>query len=938
MEDQKINKLIKKLKIVSFFALVASGTISTFLYLEIIMAGSVSWNFSNNSDYSYDSNKIDVASNYASLKAIDQTDDNNSSSGFGGGSHNNTFWNSSSNSLEIDRFGNIEELPDSGGMAAWVDMTQNVFLAHLNNETASNNTVLLDSSGNGNNGILVTDNGTNNKISESQINSGLHLDGNGDYGDFPSLDSLIDNNFTLCSWANAEDYTDYQKIAGTLNNNNSPSSGFALYSNADGRTMRAIVNNVIVNDTSTYSLNEWNFWCISYSSSGSQIKLYRNGVVKNTGTGSYTDSGKKFGIGNIGSDASSFNASQGWQGKIDEVAVWNRTLSESEILDIYTKQSPVNEGDFISRIIDAGGTVNWSNIAWQPKRPHLKELPNNNSSEVYYSAGNANMTQNIALYHLNEVADSTIFTDSSQSSNSLTCSGITCPIAESEGLFNTSVNFDGSNDYLISSFSGTSLTTFSLEFWFKSNTGANPNGIFQWANALSSGTPFILLRGNSATSTSWYVSGGYRNTFSHPSNEWTHVALTHDGSVWRFYLNGNYTGNYTGARHYQDGANNLYLGNGFGGYYPGSIDEFAVFSRVLSDAEISDHYRRGSEKLKIQVRSCNDNSCIGEDFIGPDGTNSSYYSEELNNSENLPELNLENIDANQYFQYQALFETDTSSPQINAVSIGPDHYNAGKPAIVNISGQAYNTLESFSAITSPTSEGTVSFQISNNGIDFYYFNGSNWVVAGANDSNSESTVDQNIATFPSDVGTGNFHFKAFLISDLGTQSVDLDDIAINYDGEGSPGVLTLSNVPASITFTSISSGTDTSSAFTNWSSSNSYIEVNDTREGTGGFELQMEFSNLSGTSLGYTIESTNYFLSSSDAGSFLSSDMTGITAPLSPYTVYYDGFPLIILEGDTSSRSSGTWYVYPETTLNIPALLPQDSYTGTITFTLYSKQ
>jgi len=56
------------------------------------------------------------------------------------------------------------------------------------------------------------------------------------------------------------------------------------------------------------------------------------------------------------------------------------------------------------------------------------------------------------------------------------------------------LQFDGSNDYVIAALDGTTLSQFTIEMWVKrqSNPGGQ-RGIFQWANGLNHGFPFILL-------------------------------------------------------------------------------------------------------------------------------------------------------------------------------------------------------------------------------------------------------------------------------------------------------------------------------------------------------------------------------------------------------------------------------------------------------------
>ena len=112
------------------------------------------------------------------------------------------------------------------------------------------------------------------------------------------------------------------------------------------------------------------------------------------------------------------------------------------------------------------------------------------------------------------------------------------------------------------------------------------------------------------------------------------------------------------------------------GYLNGSVDEVAIFNRVLSAQEILDHYRRGALQARFQVRSCTTVGCTlpGETFVGPDGASAAYYSELSNTTTTLPSAAL-SVPDNRYFQYRLLLDTDNlaSSPQIRSVTAAPSH-------------------------------------------------------------------------------------------------------------------------------------------------------------------------------------------------------------------------------------------------------------------------
>ena len=57
------------------------------------------------------------------------------------------------------------------------------------------------------------------------------------------------------------------------------------------------------------------------------------------------------------------------------------------------------------------------------------------------------------------------------------------------------------------------------------------------------------------------------------------------------------------------------------GAYFGLLSEVAVWGRALAASEILQRYRRGSERIRMQVRGCADAGCAASPpWQGPDGT------------------------------------------------------------------------------------------------------------------------------------------------------------------------------------------------------------------------------------------------------------------------------------------------------------------------------
>jgi hypothetical protein len=73
-----------------------------------------------------------------------------------------------------------------------------------------------------------------------------------------------------------------------------------------------------------------------------------------------------------------------------------------------------------------------------------------------------------------------------------------------------------------------------------------------------------------------------------PLNTWTHLAVTYDGAMMHFYVNGNETATKSVTGAIQTNSNPLRIGGNvpYGQYFQGSIDEVRVYGRALSQAEI----------------------------------------------------------------------------------------------------------------------------------------------------------------------------------------------------------------------------------------------------------------------------------------------------------------------------------------------------------------
>ncbi len=459
----------------------------------------------------------------------------------------------------------------------------------------------------------------------------------------------------------------------------------------------------------------------------------------------------------------------------DESSEFNGAKSNTQYdsanywLELTSAGQTAGSGTYTSPIRNVGANASWDSIAWIPTMPFGKELPNGGSAETAYLMGNVDMSDNVLLLHLS--ATSTSIIDWSGNGYNGTYNGA---LTGQTGKLNGALGFDGTDDIVTFTYNLNSTLggTASLAFWINTTDTGNNNvadapavtGVEEsggdddvfWGSLNASGK-FVIQAGNTA---------GAVSSTTINDGSWHHVVMTRNSTTGevKIYVDGvledtaisdlGVKGNafYTIGRLTDTGfpANHYYL--------QGTLDELAIFDTVIDEDMVMELYKRGALRIKYQVKSCNDSGCVGESFIGPDGTTGDYYDETDNTTNGLPSLTLTNVSDNPYFQYRATLETDDTAltPELRSFTT---NYTGGGLA-------------------------NVTYQLSDDdGTTWYYWGGSSWDVAGASNSSTEATVDANISDFST--STEQIKFKAFLNSE-GTQNVELDNVFLGFTPGGSP--------------------------------------------------------------------------------------------------------------------------------------------------------
>ncbi len=225
--------------------------------------------------------------------------------------------------MNFDNFG--DEGLELGNGVNDADLTNGlVGLWHLNNNNTN------DSSGNGNNG--TQEGGLDCFGDSGKFDDGCTFDGSNDYiniSDSASLD--ITENITLMAWINPNSGSNNLIVGKVFGNSNDAylirlSSSNLQFQFGTGPIFKTLNSNISINN------GVWTQVVATYDKSN--MKVFVDGVYAGnlSYSGSILTTALPLNIGRYTSGSpTTFN------GSIDEVAIWNRSLTEDEIQEIYNR-------------------------------------------------------------------------------------------------------------------------------------------------------------------------------------------------------------------------------------------------------------------------------------------------------------------------------------------------------------------------------------------------------------------------------------------------------------------------------------------------------------------------------------------------------------------------------------------------------------------------
>ncbi len=454
-------------------------------------------------------------------------------------------------------------------------------------------TIASDFSGRGNNGTLTSMDANTDWVA-GKFGKALDFDGTNDYVSIANNTNLKPSlPVTISAWVYFTD-TDIHPIftndatsdfyyGVTLQIGTAPNVVSVQY--GDGGSPGANNRRTKIG-TTVLNTNQW-YHVAAVVRGATDMDVYVNGIndggtYSGAGDGvAYTSAG-----GAVGRYDSSSSASNDYfaKGKVDELRFYNRALSSTEVAALY-----------------GTGAVKYT-------------APNNRGIVAHWSFDEGTTTS---------------AGDFSGNGNTGTLTNMDANTDWVNGKLGKALDFDGTNDYINTS-SGllNGLTNATISFWIYYRGGTGIWG--QGDGSTSSFMQTTRLFFRSGDSQDW----GITNPFT--VNEWQHITITRNTSSLSIYKNGVLVQGPqadTGLAISAAASTNFNIGrvpagsSGATSYTNSIIDDFRIYNRVLSDAEIASLAKTGgSQKLSTSQNNKITDGLVGLwSFNGPDLSTATAY-------------------------------------------------------------------------------------------------------------------------------------------------------------------------------------------------------------------------------------------------------------------------------------------------------------------------
>ena len=443
-------------------------------------------------------------------------------------------------------------------------------------------------------------------------------------------------NITVSAWVKTTTADTWGGFFGLVQDNGSTENGWVLGTRSQkfSFALRSTGNTALtyLTDVADFTLNQW--YHVTGSYDGTNLKLYVNGVLKASSTAQFGNiqypSSGWFTLGRYKDEDENYPH----DGSMDNVKMWERTLSDAEVLAEYNNTNPIALplAEFIAtpNSVQAGQSISFTNYSHNAST-YSWSFPG--GTPTTSTAVNPVVTYNTAgQYNVSLTATGPGGSNTQVKTGLITVTALPASLpsgtyayykfkdntADSSGYNNhavnpvTSVTYENRGTSRAATFNGTNSYA-DVRSGAGAATGLPTAAItvMAWVKTTSFDTwgGFIgCVQDNGSTEKGWVLgtrnsnlsfalkSSGALNYLSSPevssTNTWYHVAGTYDGTTQRLYVNGVLKASSTA----QTGPIQYATSHWFtlGRYkdenedykHAGAIDEAYIVNRALSQTEI----------------------------------------------------------------------------------------------------------------------------------------------------------------------------------------------------------------------------------------------------------------------------------------------------------------------------------------------------------------
>jgi hypothetical protein len=360
--------------------------------------------------------------------------------------------------------------------------------------------------------------------------------------------------FSFSGWINQDTLDLYDFIYSKSVSTDS----FGLYSYTDGNMyieVNGSTNRGYIDYSAYMTAGEWTHLTLVFDGSGvgnsGRLKIYFDGVEQTLTYAGTIGATTSSGTGNMKLGISSAST-QPFAGKLDEIGMWSKALTQAEVTELYT----TSEG-----------------LRFRGKFQDSSTL---SDVDHYFSFENA--------------------AEDDVGSLSGTVTG---PTKVTTGIMGNAYDFDGSNDYIDTGLDLDTSGDFAISCWIKleaiggsisptiiANTDDTANkGITIRVNHTGAGQDLHIVADDSSD----FDTNKTINT-----GTWYHLVISHESGTTTAYVDGTSEGT-PQAMTYTDTTNNLFFGKepSRGRYWDGIISNVGIWSRALTSDEVTELYNSG---------------------------------------------------------------------------------------------------------------------------------------------------------------------------------------------------------------------------------------------------------------------------------------------------------------------------------------------------------